>query len=79
MDAAYELIEFMGRAEHQAKLPIAIAYGVTNPEANASIPADRLAELPSAEENLDGALQISDDFWLENVDRLTERFNAWAG
>jgi putative spermidine/putrescine transport system substrate-binding protein len=78
-EQAYELIEFMGRAEHQAKLPLAIAYGVTNPEANASIPPERLADLPTAEENLSVALQISDSFWIENIDRLTERFNAWAG
>lgn len=79
MDAAYELIEFMGRPENQAKLPEAIAYGVTAKEASAQIPADRLKDLPTAPENLEVALQISDDFWLENVDRLTERFNVWAG
>lgn len=79
MDAAYKLIEFMGRAEHQAKLPISIAYGVTNREANAQIPADRLKDLPTADENIANALQISDAFWIENIDRLTERFNAWAG
>ena len=69
----------MGRAENQAKLPLAIAYGVTNPEANASIPPERLAELPTADANMKDAVQISADFWIENIDRLTERFNAWAG
>lgn len=78
-DAAYDLIEFMGRPENQAKLPLAIAYGVTAKEANAQIPAERLSDLPTADENLAVALRISDEFWLENVDRLTERFNAWAG
>lgn len=79
IDAAYELIDFMGQAENQAKLPEAIAYGVTNRDAGAQIDPERLAELPTAEENIAGALQISDEFWIENIDRLTERFNAWAG
>lgn len=79
IDAAYTLIDFMGQAENQAKLPLAIAYGVTNPGANASIPPERLAELPTAEANFKDAVQISSEFWIENIDRLTERFNAWAG
>lgn len=78
-DAAYEMIEFMGRPENQAKLPEAIAYGVTAKDAGAQIAPDRLKDLPTAPENLEVALRISDDFWLENIDRLTERFNAWAG
>lgn len=79
MDAAYEFIEFAGRAENQAKLPLAIAYGVTNPEATAQIPDERLADLPNSDENIANAVQISDEFWIENIDSLTERFNAWAG
>ena len=68
----------MGQAENQAKLPLKIAYGVTNREANKSIPAERMRDLPTAPENFKAAVEISTEFWLENIDRLTERFNKWA-
>ncbi|ESR27028.1 ABC transporter substrate-binding protein [Lutibaculum baratangense] len=78
IDSAYSFLEFVGRADNQAKLPVAIAYGVTNPAASEQIDPERLAELPTAEENMANALQISDEFWLENIDRLTERWGRWA-
>ncbi len=76
MDAAYSFLEYASRADTQAKLPMKIAYGVTN--LGAEIPADRLADLPTAPENIANAVHISDAFWLENIDRLTQRFNKWA-
>ena len=76
--AAYQLLNFMGKAENQAKLPEAIAYGVTANGANALIDKARLAQLPTAEANLAHAVEINTAFWLENIDRLTERFNQWA-
>lgn len=78
VDAAYKLIDFMGQAKRQAKLPEAIAYGVTAKGANAMIPKARLAELPTSDENIANAVEIDTAFWLENIDRLTERFNQWA-
>jgi putative spermidine/putrescine transport system substrate-binding protein len=77
-DNAYKLIDFMGQAEHQAKLPLKIAYGVTNKDANKMIPPERLKELPTADENFRSAIEISTEYWLENIDRLNERFNQWA-
>jgi putative spermidine/putrescine transport system substrate-binding protein len=77
-DNAYKLIDFMGQAENQARLPLKIAYGVTHRDANKSIPAERLKDLPTAPENFKGAIEISTEFWLENIDRLNERFNKWA-
>jgi putative spermidine/putrescine transport system substrate-binding protein len=78
LDASYKLLDFMGQAKNQAKLPEAIAYGVTAKGANAMIPKARLEQLPTSEENLAHAVQIDTGFWLENIDRLTERFNQWA-
>jgi putative spermidine/putrescine transport system substrate-binding protein len=77
-DNAYKLIDFLGQAENQAKLPLRIAYGVTNRDANKSIPPERLKDLPTAPDNFKTAIEISDEFWLENIDRLNERFNKWA-
>lgn len=77
-DNAYKLIDFMGQADNQAKLPLKIAYGVTNKDAMAKIPAERQKDLPTADENFKTAIEISTSFWLENIDRLNERFNKWA-
>jgi len=78
IDNAYKLINFLGQAKNQAKLPEAIAYGVTAKGANALIPKARLADLPTADENFAHAVQIDTAFWMENIDRLTEQFNKWA-
>lgn len=77
-DNAYKVIDFMGQADNQAKLPLKIAYGVTNRDANKAIPAERLKDLPTAPDNFKTATEISTEFWLENIDRLNERFNKWA-
>ena len=37
-----------------------------------------LPDLPTNPAHLASSLQISDKFWLENLDRLTQRFNAWV-
>jgi putative spermidine/putrescine transport system substrate-binding protein len=78
LDASYKLLAFMGDAKRQAKLPEAIAYGVTAKGANAMIDKARLEQLPTSDENIAHAVQIDTGFWLENIDRLTERFNQWA-
>lgn len=78
LDQAYAFLDFAGKAENQAKLPDAIAYGVTNKGATALIDPARLPDLPTAPENMANAVQISDSFWIENIDKLTERFNTWA-
>ncbi|HEY7645507.1 MAG TPA: ABC transporter substrate-binding protein [Hyphomicrobiales bacterium] len=78
IDEAYKFLNFAGKAENQAKIPEAIAYGVTNKDASSKIDPKRLAELPTYPEHFAKATEISDKFWLENIDRLTQRFNTWA-
>jgi putative spermidine/putrescine transport system substrate-binding protein len=75
---ALEFLKFVGRPDIQAGLPPRIPYGVTAKGANERLPADLLAQLPTAPQNLAGALQISDRFWLDNLDALTQRFNTWV-
>jgi putative spermidine/putrescine transport system substrate-binding protein len=77
-DAALQFIAFASQPEHQSKLPEAIAYGVTHKGVAAEIDKDLLADLPTAPDNLEGAIAIDTEFWVENVERLTERFTAWA-
>jgi len=76
--SAYKFLEFVGRPELEAKLPDAIAYGVPNKKANALIDPKRLEVLGTSPANIANAVPINTAFWLENSDRLTERFNKWA-
>ncbi|WP_029009909.1 ABC transporter substrate-binding protein [Azospirillum halopraeferens] len=78
IEAAYSFLDFVGKAENQAKLSENIAYGTSNKKAAELVPAAVLADLPTAPDNMKNAIEISTGFWLENIDRLTERFNNWA-
>jgi putative spermidine/putrescine transport system substrate-binding protein len=37
-----------------------------------------LPNLATAPQNIASALPINDKFWLENLDKLNQRFNAWV-
>lgn len=77
-DAAYKFLDFAGKAENQSKLSENIAYGTSNKDAAALIQPAVLKDLPTAPDNIKNAVEINVAFWLENIDRLTERFNKWA-
>ncbi|MCG5242491.1 ABC transporter substrate-binding protein [Azospirillum doebereinerae] len=77
-DAAYKFLDFVGKAENQAKLSQGIAYGTSNKGAPAKLQPAVLADLPTSPANMKNAVEIDTNFWLENIDRLTERFNKWA-
>ncbi len=77
-ERALDYLNFVGQAANQAKLPPRIPYGVTARGANALIPPNVLQQLPTAPANAEAALQIDDKFWLDNLDRLNQRFNAWV-
>ncbi|MGG5820119.1 ABC transporter substrate-binding protein [Falsiroseomonas sp. HW251] len=75
---ALDFLRFVGQPQVQAQLPPRIPYGVTSKAANALIPREVLQQLPTAPANAESALQIDDKFWLDNLDRLNTRFNAWV-
>ncbi len=77
-EAAYKFLAFAGQPENQAKLPQYISYGVTSKVAQDKIDPALMADLPSAPQNLAKAVELNADFWLENLDRLNERFNRWV-
>ncbi|PHK94893.1 spermidine/putrescine ABC transporter substrate-binding protein [Pseudoroseomonas rhizosphaerae] len=76
--AALDFLKFVGQPDRQAGLPPRIPYGVTAKGANAGLPPAVLANLPTAPENIEGALQLNDQFWLDNLDKLNQRFNNWV-
>jgi putative spermidine/putrescine transport system substrate-binding protein len=73
-----QLIAFMSAAPNQKNLPQYISYGVTNKGATRAIPPELLKNLPSAPDNLEGALALNTTFWTDHVDELNKRFNTWA-
>ena len=76
-DAAMDFIAFASKPENQSKLPEYIAYGLPNLEAAKAVPEKLQAELPTTPSNLEGAIPLDADFWTDNGEELTERFNAW--
>lgn len=73
-----DFIRFATAPERQAELSKRIPYGPTTKGAQDGLPAEVLANLPTAPANTEGALQISDQFWLDNLDKLSQRFNNWV-
>ena len=63
--------------KHQLKLPEFIAYGLPNVDAGKLVPEKYQPELPTTPANLEGAIALDVDFWTDNSEELTQRFNAW--
>jgi putative spermidine/putrescine transport system substrate-binding protein len=75
---AEKYLVFVNDPQNQKNLPSKITYGVTAKAATALIDPKVLPELATAPQNIAAALYINDKFWLENLDKLNQRFNAWV-
>ncbi|MBZ9772515.1 ABC transporter substrate-binding protein [Mesorhizobium sp. CO1-1-8] len=75
--AAEDFIAFASKPENQVKLPDYVAYGLPNNEAASKVAPALQAELPTALDNLQGAIALNTDFWIDHSEELTKRFNAW--
>jgi putative spermidine/putrescine transport system substrate-binding protein len=78
VETAHAFINFASDPERQALMPEYIAYGTTIAAASEHVPEEYVADLPTTPENLDGAIEFDTEFWVENIERLTERFERWA-
>jgi putative spermidine/putrescine transport system substrate-binding protein len=74
-----DLIAFMSDPNNQKNLPPKVPYGVTNKAATALIDPAVLSNMPTEPGNLAAGLELDTEFWVANIERLTERFNAWVG
>jgi len=74
-----DFIAFASLPENQSKLPQDIAYGLPNKAAAAAVPADQAVDLPTYPANMTDSIPIDIDFWNDNIEDLTKRFNAWLG
>ncbi|WP_042264089.1 ABC transporter substrate-binding protein [Paraburkholderia heleia] len=76
-DMAKQFVRFCADAHRQAILTRTLAYGPTNRDAFASIPAARADILPTAPGNLRDMRLPSPQWWQTNRQKVTERFNTW--
>lgn len=74
---AQDFIAFASLPEHQSKLPEFVAYGLPNKEAASKVPAEYAKDLPTDPANMTDAIPLDVDFWIDNAESLTQRFNAW--
>jgi len=74
-----DLIAFMSDPNNQKNLPPKVPYGVTHKDATALIDPAVLPNMPTEPKNLAAGLELDTEFWVANIERLTERFNAWVG
>ncbi len=76
-DAAWDLVRYTVAPEHQSQMPAHVAYGSTNLKSNDLTPPEFAKELPTDPANMVGALAINAEFWVDHIEELSERFNAW--
>jgi putative spermidine/putrescine transport system substrate-binding protein len=75
---AEKYLMFVNDPQNQKNLPAKIPYGVTTVASLPLIDKNVMPNLATAPENAKTALYINDKFWLENLDKLNQRFNAWV-
>ena len=71
------LLVFMGDPIRQALCTASYPYGPVVRGANDLLPPELAASSPTAPANLAPALQVDEQFWRENGDKLGQRFDAW--
>ena len=78
VETAHAFIKFASDPERQAQIPEHIAYGTTIKAATEHVPEEFVGDLPTTPANLDVAIELDTQFWVENIEKLTERFERWA-
>ncbi|AET93003.1 extracellular solute-binding protein [Burkholderia sp. YI23] len=76
-DAAKQFVRFCADAKRQALLTRTLAYGPTNKKAFETIGKERATLLPTAPDNIRDMKLPSPQWWEENRQKVTERFNSW--
>jgi putative spermidine/putrescine transport system substrate-binding protein len=76
-DAAMRLIDTMTLPDNQAKLANMIAYAPTNPAAFKGVNPKIGPWLSTEPENVKKGFVINAEYWRDNLQPLTERWNSW--
>lgn len=77
-EQAYDFLKVANDPEKQVVFASKIPYGPTHKDAVSKAPADVTVRLPTNPDYLKNAVSIDTDFWIENVEELSQRFNNWA-
>jgi putative spermidine/putrescine transport system substrate-binding protein len=77
-DAGQDFIAFANAPENLSKLPAKIAYGLPVKAAAEMVGAEFAPDLPTYADNLAVSVNLDVDYWVDNSEELTERFNAWV-
>jgi len=77
LELAKQFLEFALRPKNQAVQAEHIAYGPSRIEASNFIDPAILSNLPTSEDNMRTAFNVSPEFWADHGEELTERFNSW--
>lgn len=77
-EAGMDFIAFANAPENLSKLPAQIAYGLPVKAAAEMVAAEFAPDLPTYADNLAVSLNLDVDYWVDNSEELTERFNAWV-
>ena len=76
-ETSMEFIAFALQAAQQAEFAKRMPYGPVNTKALAMLDAQRLAVLPSSQENLAKGTFQNFEWWAENGAKAGEKFNSW--
>ena len=77
MDLAYAFLKFAGRPERQGDQTNYISYGNARKGADKFANPEILPHLPTYPKNLSNALKMDAQWWADNGDDLTQRWNVW--
>ncbi|QRI62548.1 ABC transporter substrate-binding protein [Shinella sp. PSBB067] len=76
-DLGFEFIKFASRPENQVNFPPNFSVGIPNLKAAEALPESIKKDLTTNPVNLEGAIPLNIDFWIDNSEALTQRFNSW--
>ena len=74
---ALKLLAFAGDPARQAIFASDVPYGPVAKGATDQLAPDVLATSPTNPANMQQALQVDEQFWRDNGDKLNQRFDAW--
>lgn len=77
LDLAYKFIAFASEPERMAQQTAYIAYGPLRKDALKYVAPGILPSLPTAPDNTRNYFKSDTQFWADNHESLTERFNLW--
>lgn len=77
LDLAREFIQYTMDPERQARFTQKLALGPANQKAYDFIDPEQAKNFPTAPGNFDGLILLDAQYWADNQDALTERFEQW--